>query len=208
MEFIRPKTSKLDSIETNKQNLNNLKRNIEEDTKTNNQHRNLNFSKEGVIRMNNLATSGSEYEKVPVKQSQSTMANHQTSNSPGHESVLAASSKVINKRRYYNNESSNYYNDFNNHPRRIIQHSFAHHVPKNSHRQITRRVVVPTNRLSSSHKSLKRRRRKKKRPDFDLSFNNTSSIKQSRSKGHLSILQRRNKISLRKKKDLSTTFIK
>jgi len=204
MEFIRPKTSKLDSIETSKQNLKETNNTVEEDVKTQIKHRNIHFKRETGIRMGNLAYSGSEYEHLALKQIMSTMAKN-ISNSPEHEGVLAASSKIINRKRYLN-ENSNYYNDFGGKPRRMIQ-NFSNNAPGNSQRIASRRIVIPTNRLSTSHKSV-RRRRKKKKPEFDLSFNNKSTIKQSRSKGYLSILPRRKRIILKNKREFSTTFIK
>ena len=204
MEFIRPKTSKLDSIETHKNQLSQGSKVNEEEVKTQNKHYNLNLMKEAAINMNNLKITGNEYDQVAFKNSNSTMVQKYMKNSPENESVLAASSKIVSRqRKYYLKDKGNYYNDFSNVPRKIVHHN----LPNNSQRVAPRRVIVPVNRLSSSYKSIKRRRRKKKRPEFDLSFRNTSSIRHSKSKGYLSVLSKKNR-GRRRGKNMSRTFIK
>lgn len=136
-------------------------------------------------------------------------SNRFLAESPDSSMVLGKSSMNVRHGRSYvhleNNE--NYYIEFNGNPHPGMFKDYRKDKSYNLHRHGSKRVLRASDKFMQSHKSLKKRRRRKKRPDFDLSFGNSASIKPSRSKGFLSNLSRRRKDNSGKRANYSSTFI-
>ncbi|CAI2386846.1 unnamed protein product [Moneuplotes crassus] len=197
IDFVRPKTSKIDGLEGHKQKDQAPNDAASKEDAIENNY-NLFLKNKRTMNIKRNEDSKHEYGHNQFNKSCSSMAKYDQNNFPDNESVLAASTRLTNKDiKNFNSQNNaeqledNYANRGDRH-RRIVSNK----LNNDNHRHISRRMA-PMNRLSTSLKSIKRKRRK--RPPFNLNLSTTTSRK-TRSKGHLSALSRKIR-SLKKKRN-------